>query len=175
MEPSTKRFALVPAFALLLAGCGGGGGGGSASCASITGGGSTTRSSGPVENPAAAADGSLSSYANFRPTPTAQSGSVRAIAQDGIVYPAGSQAGAFAAFLNQGSSNSTSLRTYLDGRLVETSSPANLSVDFSEDGHFYISFRTSVPFDAVEFAETDSGSSARAEYRVYELCSDGHV
>lgn len=162
------------AMAALLAGCGGGGG--SSRCDSITGGGATVTASGPIDNRAAAADGNLGSHASLRLRSTAQTGSVRATAQSGIVYPAGSVAGAFVSFLNQGS-NITGIRTYLNGMMVESATPgANFIFEPASGGtgaELFVGFTTRAQFNAVEFVETDNGSSGNAEYRVYELCSDG--
>jgi hypothetical protein len=163
-----------------LSGCGGdgGGAGGSAACDSITGGTSSVTSTGPASNPAAAADGDLYSYGTLLLTATSQSGTIRATAQDGVVFPAGSRAGAFVTYLNQGSSNATLFRTYLDGVLVETESPGSGIFDPTDSGTgatFYSGFVTSAPFDAVEFSEIDNGANGTAEYRVYEICSDGRA
>jgi hypothetical protein len=170
---------------LLLAGalgaCGGGGGGagggGSVACDSITGGGSTVSSTGPAVNPDKAADGDLHSYGAlvFSPSGT---GTIRATAQDGIVFPAGSRVGAFVTYLNQSGSNATTLRTYLDGILVESENPGSGFFDPTygdTPAGFYTGFVTSAPFDAVEFSEVTSGGTQTSEYRVYEICSDGHV
>lgn len=171
----------VPAFALalLLAACGsGGGGGGNVACDSITGGGSTVTSTGPAVNAAKAADGDLGSYGALHLTATSQSGTIRATAQDGVVFPAGSRVGAFVSFLNQGNSNATTIRTYLDGVLIENGDPGSGFFDFTGGGtpaDFYTGFVASAPFDAVEFSEIDTGGNGTAEYRVYEICSDGHV
>jgi hypothetical protein len=162
--------------AATLCGCPGDGDG-SARCDSITGGGSAVSSTGPASDAAAAADGSLNSYGALMLTAASQSGTLRATAQDGVVFPAGSRAGVFASYLNQGS-NATLIRTYLDGVLVETSVPGSTIFEPTEGGtpaHVYSGLVTSAPFDAVEFAETDNGSNGTAEYRVYEICSDGHV
>lgn len=180
---ATRRITIV-LLATALAGCGGGGAGGgggavtSAACDSITGGGSTVSSTGPATDAADAADGSQYTYGILELTSTSQTGTLRATAQDGVVFPAGSRAGAFAEYLNQGSSNVTSIRTYLDGVLVESSSPATSIFDPTDGGipaAVYTGFVTSAPFDAVEFSEVDNGANGTAEYRVYEICSDGHA
>ena len=167
---------------LLLASCGGGAGGGlgggGVSCDSITGGAATVTSTGPAVDAGDAADGNLYSYGALELTTLEQSGSIRATAQDGVVFPAGSRAGVFTSYLNQGTSNATTLRTYLNGVPVETASP--LAVSFepaygSTGAEFYLSFETSQPFNGVEFAETDNGANGTAEYRIYEICSDGHA
>jgi hypothetical protein len=170
--------ALLAAGALSACGSGGGEGGGSAVCDSITGGGSTVTSTGPAFSVADAADGSLYSHGELRLTTASQSGSIRATAQDGVVFPAGSVAGVFSTYMNQGTSNATLIRTYLEGVQVETASPLAVIFEPTEGGtgaEFFVGFETSQPFDAVEFSETDNGANGTAEYRVYEICSDGHV
>jgi hypothetical protein len=168
--------------AALLSGCGaggsGGGGGGSVACDSITGGDAAVTSTGPATNPDDAADGSLYSYGVLQLTSTAQTGSIRATAQSGVVFPAGSRAGVFTSYLNQGTSNATSLRTYLNGVPAETASPLAMSMEPAYGGtgaEFYLSFETAQPFNAVEFSETDNGANGTAHYRIYEFCSDGHA
>jgi hypothetical protein len=180
MTAGSGRLAL-PLAALLLAaalsGCGGGGGGGSVACDTITGGASSVSSTGPASNPGRAADGDLGSYGALVFSPSG-SGTIRATAQDGVVFPAGSRVGAFVSFLSQSGSNATSMRTYLDGILIETGDPATGFFDPTYGdtaAGFYVGFEASAPFDAVEFAEVTSGGTQTSEYRVYEICSDGHV
>lgn len=163
----------------MLAGCGGpggGGGGGGVACDSITGGASTVSSTGPATNPGKAADGDLYSYGALVFTPSG-SGTIRATAQDGVVFPAGSRVGAFVSFVNQSGSNATTVSTYLDGVPVESKNPGNgiFEPAFGGTGaDLYTGFVASAPFDAVEFSEVTSGGTQTSEYRVYEICSDGH-
>jgi hypothetical protein len=181
----TLRSCLLPAVLLaapLLGACGSGGGsgggGGNVACDSITGGDSMVTSTGPAANVGDAADGNLYSYGALQLTTAEQSGSIRATAQDGVVFPAGSRAGVFTSYLNQGTSNATTLRTYLNGVPVETASPLAWSFEPAYGGtgaEFYLSFETTQPFNAVEFAETDNGANGTAQYRIYEICSDGHA
>lgn len=174
-----KRTSFV-AVTMLTVGCGGGGSGGSggavAACASISGGTSSVTSTGPASNTSAAVDGDLFSHATLALTSSSQSGSIRATAQSGVVFPAGSRAGVFASLLNQGTANVTMIRTYLNGALVESRSPANAIFEQPNGdtgAGLYIGLVTTAPFDAVEFAETDNGANGTTDYRVYEICSDG--
>lgn len=170
-----KRSILSAFLLSIVTACGGGGGGSSDSalCDSITGGGATVTSSGPVSNSNAAADGDLGTYAALNLSVTSQTASVRATAQDGIVYPAGSKAGAFVLYANQGSANVTTIRTYLNGAPVEASTPGTSIFEPAGPG-FYSGFTATAPFNAVEFNETDNGTSGSPDYRVYEICSDAH-
>lgn len=170
-------FASLVALGVGISGCSGGGsGGGSGSvrCDSITGGGAEVSTTGPVSNANAAADGDLYSAARLNINASSQSATVRATAQTGIVFPAGSFASVFVTFNNQGG-NVTLLRTYLEGALVETANPVAVTFEPANGGtgaELFLGFRTNAPFDALEFFESDDGSSGAPDYRVYEICSD---
>jgi hypothetical protein len=170
MTPKTCSIALAGAFAAtLLAACGGSSGpqGASGACASITGGLATVEATGDVTRPAAAADGDFASHASASFTPLSQFASITATAQPGVVYPAGSVAGAFIHQLNQGTASSTTITTLLDGQPVDSSSPASNAHDGDFSGVV-----ASAPFDAVRVSFTDTGEGAGADYRVFEICSD---
>jgi hypothetical protein len=158
----------------------------SAECDSIRGGDSQVSTTGPVTDAQAAVDGNLNSFApmNLGQTvdeqPAADAASIRATAQEGIVYPAGSRAGVFVTMNNPGPSDIALVRTYLDDQLVETASPGNTISEPAQrgtDAQRYFGLTTSAPFDAVEFSAstTPEEGAAPPDYRVYEICSDGEV
>lgn len=154
--------------AMGIVACNGGGGPAARTgCQSITGGLSTVTSTGSVANTGAAADGNAASYASATFSPASQSASVTATAQDGVVYPAGSRAGAFVTQLNQGTASTTTVTTLLDGRPVDSSSPAS---NASEDD--FSGLIATGPFDAVRVSFTDTGDAVGSDYRVFEICSD---
>lgn len=168
----------------VLAACGGGDSDGGALCDYITGGG-TTVSGGPSPGCATcsasdlsnAIDGNARSVAVLQ-MPSGASGSLilRATAQDGVVFPAGSNAGA-AFQLNFGASTSTvaTLTTYMDGVMQESEQAGAINGvgSTTNDSIFVRSFRTSLSFDAVEYQFSRSGGTGEVDLRMAEFCSDG--
>lgn len=94
----------------------------------------------------------------------------RAVAQDGIAYAAGNIA---AALLRSGPpSNRVHVLTYLDGVLQDDGT--NTSTTIIEGGTTTVAYRTTKPFDAVEFKfDAPTGTPDSAD--VVEFCSDADV
>jgi hypothetical protein len=174
----------LTALLTLLAACGGGSDGG-AYCASINGGGSQTSSSCTgctIENEAAAADDDLYSSANAMAIAASVSITLRATAPEGVVYPAGSEAGVFFSSNTDSCSNcAVTVSTYLDGVLQNSSSGVtNTFVEGrGSPADQYTSVNTLHAFDAVEISASGSvagvGTGESAVLETYEICSDGGV
>ena len=147
-------------------------------CDSISGGNSSVSTEGPVSNAGAAVDNDLESFASLNLSTASRTASIRATAQEGVAYPAGARAGAFVTMRNQGSSNATTVRLFMEGTLVEQSNITNSINDPTAEGtaaERYVGLTSSVTFDAVELVQTDNGSSVTPTYQVHEICSDGAV
>ena len=170
-----------------LSACGGGGGdgggGGSAglNCAAITGGNTqvtpTLNCAGcTVSNAPAAIDGNTETYASlFIPAGVGGTLALRATAQDGIVYPAGTPAAVIYA-IDRSSGNTLNtaetITTYLDGAPQQTGNAGsvnNVSGGDVQRGRRAIG--TAQQFDAIELAYAQSGGSASSEVQVYEFCT----
>jgi hypothetical protein len=119
-------------------------------------------------------------------TVSADGASIRATAPAGVVYPAGSDAGAFLTLPKQTSSSSAEVHstevvsTYLGGVLQETTTVSGMNMQplhSNDSGHpdVFIGIRTQKDFDAVEFAVTNSSYGHDNTWRVHELCSHGWV
>lgn len=169
--------------------CGGGGGddiGGAVvgiNCAAISGGGTQATQSVQCtgaacagNNKDAAIDNNLGTFA------TLQMGAgavgrvrLRATAQEGIVYAAGTPAAVvYGIQRSQGTSQNTveTISTYLNGILQETGNASSTSGVTSGDkpaGRRAVG--TSLPFDAIEFSYDQTGGTATVEVQVYEFCT----
>ena len=180
------RSALPAAVLAMVAGCGGSGGSGGSSsgayCDSIRGGGAQFMASCTgctLSSQNAAVDGNLDSAAEAVATTGGVNplATLRATAQPGIVYPAGSRGGVFfTAYSNVCDTCSITINTYLGGVLQETQSGANNSGG-PGSGAFYSAVNSLRPFDAVEIvasgvvAPPPTGSGRVVD--VFEICSDG--
>jgi hypothetical protein len=179
--------------AAVVSACTGGGGGGGPSidnsvgavCASISGGSSRLTSSCngcAFSDTSAAADGDLFTAASVTVSAvsTAVTATIRATAQNGIVYPAGNQAGIFFTDNSDVCGNcGVTINTYLGGQLQESDtglSNSNVNGQGSR-AEYFTSVNTTKPFDAVEVvysgATTPGNSGTFLE--VFEICSNGDV
>lgn len=181
-HPKLALYALLVA----LAACSGGGGGdgilGKLHCSALSGAtpsDTVNCASGcGVTFAESAVDGDLRSYAvlDFG---TAAGGSVslRSTAHEGVTYPAGTPAAVVWAIERDGNSTSvvTTISTYLDGVLQETSNGGGESaVDgFDHDASRTV-LDTDLPFDAIEYTYSQSGSSGPIEVRIHEFCTSAN-
>ncbi|MEC9407053.1 MAG: hypothetical protein VX549_07235 [Pseudomonadota bacterium] len=170
----------ISALTLLLAGCSGSSDG-SGNCNAITGGATQVDAPGSctgctATNPHLAIDGNTVSAATLV-IETAGSGTMhlRAIAQDGVVYAAGTRLSVFAesVFDGEATSHTVELRTYLDG--VATGDSRQLTGingvrggGLDRDQYF---LETTSAFDAAELAHTQSTSTGDITYQIYEFCT----
>lgn len=170
----------ISALTLLLAGCSGSSDG-SGNCNAITGGATQVDAPGSctgctATNPHLAIDGNTVSAATLV-IETAGSGTMhlRAIAQDGVVYAAGTRLSVFAesVFDGEATSHTVELRTYLDG--VATGDSRQLTGingvrggGLARDQYF---LETTAAFDAAELAHTQSTSTGDITYQIYEFCT----
>ncbi len=185
-----KRAATVVTAALFMSACGGGGGGGSngggnllQGCRPISGGSTATSmsvSSGcvgcNVSNAAQAIDGNGSTFATLNmPASSAGSVTLRATAQSGIVFPAGSLAGMVHS-ISYGTSAGLviSLVTYAGGVQREqfnfNSGGGSSTQDPASPGR--VSYTTTQQYDAIELNFTRASGAGIVEARVHEFCSN---
>lgn len=187
------RSRLSWSMALLAAGlsaCGGGGdtassrvstGSQGAFCDSISGGGSKLAADCTgctVANQGAAVDRNLYSSADIM---TATGGinpvaTIRATAQAGTVYPAGSKAGTFFTALGNVCDNcGVVINTYLSNTMQESQSGLTNSNGSGSAATTYSAVSTTKPFDAVEVVVTGTvaGGTSGKLAEIYEICSDG--
>lgn len=123
-----------------------------------------------------AIDGDRDSFAAITFDPAGGTATLRAIAQPGIVFPAGNQAGILALIPQTESNNfviSLNLVTYLEGQLQETgSSETTVIGNLGNSGSDTLfTFTTTKPFDAVEAIMTRDVSAQPITMRIYEFCS----
>lgn len=186
MLRTPSRF-LALTTALALSACGGGGGGDSGNllmgCSPITGGGTSTQQSvSPgcagcgVNAPASAIDGSGVSFANLQmPAGAAGTVTLRAVAQNGVVFPAGTLAGMVHS-ISYGTSSALaiSVRTYAMGVQQESfnfnSGAGSSDMDPAQPGR--VSFSTQTQFDAVELDFTRTGGTGEVNARVHAFCAN---
>lgn len=190
MRIRTTRAILTSAcVGVLLTACGGGDGednGGEISptskahCESITGGASSltaTCDGCTISNQERAADGDLDTPAIATVELTAASATmiIRATAQDGVVFPAGSHPGVFFTGLRSSCDTcGTTIRTFLQGEEQE-SQPGFTNTDTTEAASEHVSFfEATMPFDAVEIEDAGVVTPGVEDtiYRVYEICSE---
>lgn len=180
---------IAVAFAVLaLASCrsgGGDSGGGDVSvnpggvCTYISGGDtSTLLTSGcpqcTASDAALAIDGDADTFATITYPAFAQGAmALRAVAQDGITYPGGSQAGFIWSVATPiRVSTDFDVRTYLSGAPTNTDDTYNFTVVTSPQGMQRASISTVAPFDAVEIGITRGPATEETIVRVHEFCSD---
>lgn len=176
--PAFNRSLVVLTLASLSA-CGSGPGGDDASvaCVGSLAGGGTQVTAAPcatctVTNAPHAIDGVAETFAaidfnNADPVTHQHPGgaaALRATAQSGIVFPAGSRAGALLT-VARGADSTLTIQTYLGTQPQEA---ASMPVS-PRDGALQV-FETSLPFDGVELQLADFSASNGAEFRVYEFC-----
>ena len=152
-------------------------------CSYITGGGTTTQLTATCAtcqllDAANAIDGDPDTYATIT-LPAGASGSValRATAQDGVVYPAGNDAGVILSFSASGDTfvnNGNELRTYLDGAPAGTKSGAEVTgcCGGGSSRPQRVSFTAPAMFDAVEAGYTVGTNTTAKELRIHEFCGD---
>jgi hypothetical protein len=128
-----------------------------------------------VEFHDAAIDGDLGTYATLTMLPnTSGTMSLRATAQDGVSYPAGTPAAVvYGIARTSGDSLNTveSISTYLDGVLQQTS---NVTTNGTTSGDVDAGRRAIVtvqPFDAIEVTYSQSSGTAGVEVRAFEFCT----
>lgn len=170
--------------AMALSACGGSGDGPRGFCQSITGGGAQLTNSClgcTISNAADAADGSLgsSAVAVTAAGATTATATIRATAQNGIVYPAGSTAGVFyTPGRDEGCNNcGITVSTYMNGARQESQSGTNNSNVDGAPSAFFTGINTTLPFNAVEIVDTGavSPTGGSLHLQVYEICSAGGV
>lgn len=131
-----------------------------------------------VEFHEAAIDGDLGTYATFVVEP-ASSGSVslRATAQEGTLYPAGTPAAVVYGSTRTGGSSvspTETITTYLDGVMQETQAFGTDGVMGGDDEPGRNVMSTNLPFDAIELGYVQSGGTAHVEVRIYEFCTSAN-
>lgn len=177
------RSLILVALAATLSACSGGGGGGNPLgiiCEGLAGavpeGGSACAGNCSASFTEGAVDHDLDTYAILAAEDQA-SGSVRirATARDGVTYAAGTPAAVvYGIVRTDGNSFGTTetISTYLDGVLQETgNADANTGVTSGERTTGRRAIGTNLPFDAIEFAYSQSGGIADVEVRVHEFCT----
>lgn len=169
-------------------GSGGGssGGGASIACDAITGGGSrvSAANSTPCNNCSSAdngkaADGNLDSFATAtvgQSLPTTGV-SIRATAQSGLVFPAGSKPGAYTHVPGNSPGYNVTIKTYLAGVQQESSRTDSSNNDSAALTYFTFASPATQPFDAVEvlFSNQQPLPGDAATLQILEICSDGGV
>lgn len=182
-------WAALVAAAFALAGCGGGSGGSGfdegrfgSSCPILSGGGTSVESSvSPscvdcsVNSPANAIDGNGDTFATLAmPANSAGSVAVRGIAQDGVVFAAGSDLGMVHSIAyGQSTGLLIALNTYLDGIQQEsfTFNSGAGSSDQSPSSPGTATFSSSMQFDAVELNFTRASGTGEVTARLHLLCA----
>ena len=188
MLPMKGGYPGIALAAALLAGCGGGGGGAVTDalerCRAIQGGG--TRASFSitpscvgctVSEPQRAIDGDGGSYATlYMPAGSGGTVALRATAQTGTVFAAGSLAG-FVAAVTYGPSASavTEIVTYAGG-VEQERIPLRIDGTGSASGPLdrpgYEAAQATRQYDAVEFSFTRSSGTGEMTTRVHAFCSN---
>ena len=124
----------------------------------------------------AAVDHDLRTYAVLTMTSnTSGSVSIRATAQEGVTYPAGTPAAVvYGIDRTEGNTigNTVRITTYNDGALQESEQggTTNGTGGGDEDAGRH-AINTSLPFDAIELNYVQSGGTAGLEVQVYEFCT----
>jgi hypothetical protein len=183
---SPQRTLSLAVLVATLSACSGGGGDGGddafggINCAGLTGATATASNvcNGTCNAPAtaAAADGDLNTYAILDATAqTSGTLRIRATAQDGVSYPAGTPAAVVYGIVRGGGTSlntAETISTYLDGVLQETGTANTGFGSTNEDvagGRRAIV--TNTAFDAIELSYAQSGGTADVEVRIYEFCT----
>ena len=136
---------------------------------------------GSIESKESAIDGDLTSATvlnTYHPEDLAQQQVVmtlKATAQKGVVFPAGSSGG-IAIQLPTGTPHyNISVQTFLEGELQSTHEETGY--EHPEGRYHYIGFDpygTSIPFDTVQMVLTETAPNVEEHvYRVLEICGDG--
>ena len=130
-----------------------------------------------IANAQSAADGNLSTSATLTVNGAApgQGASIRVTAQNGIVFPAGQNAGAFISNPSGTAQDWTIIvRTYLNGVLQESvSNTSGACGACGNGGSAFEGLTTSKQFDAVEvFVNNNQAPGNAPDFGVYEFCSD---
>lgn len=162
----------------LTAACGGGNQNAAGiSCQAIGGGAqsATACASGcSVEDPAAAADGNMASFATL--TEAAGAGgvvSVTSVPRNGVSYPAGTPAGViFDADAATQTSPVWTVTTYLNGTVQDTDRVSADGAGSPERPIQHSSIATTKAFDSIQFSFTRSAGVTAETVRAYELCTD---
>ena len=179
------RTVLSLACGVFLAGCSGGDGAGDGlaaqvkSCVgSLSGGGTSVTESFSCtacsnRNRDLSIDGRGDTFAGF--SLVGGTYTIRATAQSGVLYPAGSFAGALMRIPQSYSPGSNwTIRTYKGGVMQETRSTGNAAGDDPSNPSGTDSLyglATTMDFDSVEISLTGGSSSTNGEIRLYEFCS----
>lgn len=171
MNP-VKSTLLLSALALTLSACGGGGGGsGSAfrNCVSISGGNTSQSTESQCTgcsliNVNRALDGNFGSFATLnREVGSAGVLSMTVTAQDGVVFPAGNNAGlVITSGIKDGN---MTVRTYSNGVLGQTGATTITTGDRT-----LVYVETLTAFDAVEFEL--AGDTVEQDANIFEFCSN---
>lgn len=170
-----NKFLALSCVAVFLTACGGGGGGSAPSGFTPIAGGDTQATSSvaascvdcAVASVDAAADGNFSSAAVLR-MPATSSGivAVRVTAQDGVVYPMGSDITFRWGRASGGSSTSVTLITYLDG--VQTATyVADGASNRERQPANNDAFSALAMFDAVEFSVNKQAGTSDSELTIF--------
>lgn len=185
----SNKAAVVATAVLILSACSGGGDAGSGGdnllqgCRPIAGGGTVTSTSvSPgcvgcdVSTAAQAIDGNGSSFATLNmPTNSAGSVTLRATAQSGVVFPAGSLAGMVHS-ISYGTSAglAISLVTYAGGVRQEQFNFNSGSGSSTQNpaAPARASYTTTRQYDAVELNFTRASGAGVVEARIHEFCSN---
>jgi hypothetical protein len=128
-----------------------------------------------VEFHDASIDGDLGTYATLTMLPnTSGTMSLRATAQDGVTYQAGTPAAVvYGIDRTDGDSLNTveSISTYLDDVLQETSNVTTNGTTAGDVDAGRNAMVTTKPFDAIEFTYTQSSGTASVEVQAFEFCT----
>ena len=123
----------------------------------------------------AAVDGDLGTYAILQFAAGAGGSlSIRATASDGVSYAAGTPAAVvFGIERDDGNSLNTvqTISTYLDGALQETGNVSTSGSTTGDRDAGRSAIVTTKPFDAIEYAYSQSGGTAAVEVQVFEFCT----
>ena len=103
--------------------------------------------------------------------------SIRATAQPGIVFPAGSKPGAYTHVPGNSPGYNVTIKTYLAGVPQETSRTDSSNSNSDSLTYFTFAAPATKPFDAVEvlFSNQQPLPGDTATLQILEICSDGGV
>lgn len=159
------------ASAFLVASCGGGGTSGSSSCSTIGPNVNSAVITGSVENPQAAADKNLGSFATFN---AGASGSY--ISSEGVSFSGGTNAGVFVTPPTGMLATDITVSTFQNQEqaAVESATGPTLTITATpnDPSTKYVSFKTTVPFNGVKLQVNTVGA---VQYLVFEICGDAAV
>jgi hypothetical protein len=92
---------------------------------------------------------------------------MHAIAQSGVVFPAGNKAGVLLQMFRGDAGSTLTIQTWLGDAVQETATEEV----FAGDAPLHV-FETTLPFDTVEIRLIDSSIYNAPEFRVYEFCGN---